>query len=662
MSFMQRQFDFNNNRINRNLLMDERRIRMHEYNNKITQKNLGFNRPLSNLSNNYRDERNYSNYNSSNIRGNNNRLDIPSYNHDYYERLNKRKEDYLSNKKKYNNNNLLNNNLINQPFSNKNNDIFGKENSRKTSSNIFYDKNGINSKTEKIRGSYNRDIDNLKKIGINNDYIKDYIPDFAKLSSNDYIRDNNFKDKLKQLEELDKEFNKIKEKNNTFIKDFQDINYKNDILSKYITDGDKTKKDSIFDYKDKLSDIKNEDKKNNKIIYDILKRNDTKKTEIEIAKKEDYLDKMDETESISHQRSNKYRASSVAPSKTIIVSEISKITNSLNGFNNLGSTCYMNSALQNIIHCKIFISKIITIKNSNILKSDSITNSFLKLCNSIIDNKNRETSKYLSYISSLNSISPSNFKNNFCYKHREYMRGQHDSIEFLRTLLDDMSKEININQNISAYKELTTEGKSKEEQNKEYHNFFLSRENSIIVDIFYNQMINIFTCACGFESYSFQKLLDIPLLLPNKILSIDLLSLIKDYFKEEELDWSTKCEKCQKEGLKHLKMINFSILNEIVIFSLQRLNPILSIKNKISVKFEEIIDLKDYCDKDLYKENTKYRLCGTINHIGNINYGHYYAHIKIDDIWYEFNDSIVKKVNFMDYDSSSVCVLFYEKI
>ena len=98
------------------------------------------------------------------------------------------------------------------------------------------------------------------------------------------------------------------------------------------------------------------------------------------------------------------------------------------------------------------------------------------------------------------------------------MRGQHDSIEFLRTLLDDMSKEININQNISAYKELTTEGKSKEEQNKEYHNFFLSRENSIIVDIFYNQMINIFTCACGFESYSFQKLLDIPLLLPNKIL------------------------------------------------------------------------------------------------------------------------------------------------
>ncbi len=578
--------------------------------------------------------------------------------------MNKRKEDYLSNKKKYNNNNLLNNNLINQPFSNKNNDIFGKDNSRKTSSNIFYDKNGINSKTEKIRGSYNRDIDNLKKIGINNDYIKDYIPDFAKLSSNDYIRDNNFKDKLKQLEELDKEY-KIKEKNNTFIKDFQDINYKNDILSKYITDGDKTKKDSIFDYKDKLSDIKNEDKKNNKIIDDILKRNDTKKTEIEIAKKEDYLDKMDETESISHQRSNKYRASSVAPSKTIIVSEISKITNSLNGFNNLGSTCYMNSALQNIIHCKIFISKIITIKNSNILKSDSITNSFLKLCNSIIDNKNRETSKYLSYISSLNSISPSNFKNNFCYKHREYMRGQHDSIEFLRTLLDDMSKEININQNISAYKELTTEGKSKKEQNNEYNNFYLCRENSIIVKVFYSQIMNAFTCNCGDVSYSFEKILDIPLLFPNEINNkeIDLIDLFYHYFNGEKITWSLKCPKCGEKDVERNKIIKLSILPDVIIFSLQRFNPITGVKINKYINFDEIIDLQPFCDNDFFngEMNAKYKLFGISNHSGTLNFGHYYSYTKVGDNWFEFNDSLVKMVN-VNFFSKAAYFFFYEKI
>ena len=91
--------------------------------------------------------------------------------------------------------------------------------------------------------------------------------------------------------------------------------------------------------------------------------------------------------------------------------------------------------------------------------------------------------------------------------------------------MDDISKEININKNISAYKELITEGKTKEEQNKEYHEFFISRENSIIIDLFYIQIINIFKCICGFESYSCQKLLDIPLLLPMKSREIDLLSL-----------------------------------------------------------------------------------------------------------------------------------------
>ena len=354
------------------------------------------------------------------------------------------------------------------------------------------------------------------------------------------------------------------------------------------------------------------------------------------------------------------RSKSVAPNKNVI-SENAKISNSLVGLNNLGATCYMNSALQNIIHCKSFIDKIKVFQNSNILDK-SITNSFINLCNSLIDSKNKEPRRYYSYTSSLNSISPSNFKLSFCLKHKDYMRGQHDSIEFLRTLLDDMSKEININQNISAYKELTTEGKSKEEQCKEYHNFFKSRENSIIVDIFYNQIINIFTCTCGFESYSFQKLLDIPLLLPNKDYKTSLSSLISDYFKEEELEWSSKCENCKKPDLKHLKIIKFCILNEIVIFSLQRFDPVLSIKNNIRVSFDEIIDLKEYCDNDLYKENTKYRLLGTINHIGNINYGHYYSYIRIGENWYEFNDSIVNKAYKMDYDNSSVCVLFYEKL
>ena len=59
--------------------------------------------------------------------------------------------------------------------------------------------------------------------------------------------------------------------------------------------------------------------------------------------------------------------------------------------------------------------------------------------------------------------------------------------------------------------------------------------------------------------------------------------------------------------------------------------------------------------------NTKYKLYGIINHIGDINRDHYYANIKIDNFWYEFNDSSVKSLENINFESDEVCVLFYNK-
>ena len=85
-------------------------------------------------------------------------------------------------------------------------------------------------------------------------------------------------------------------------------------------------------------------------------------------------------------------------------------------------------------------------------------------------------------------------------------------------------------------------------------------------------------------------------------------------------------------------------------------------KSRINVSYNEILDLKEFCDYDLYKENTKFRLFGTINHIGDINFGHYYAYLRIGEDWYEFNDSNVRKTYSMNFEGSSVCAFFYEKL
>ena len=300
------------------------------------------------------------------------------------------------------------------------------------------------------------------------------------------------------------------------------------------------------------------------------------------------------------------------------------IAKSLTGLVNLGETCYMNTGLQNLIHCFPFINLLFSALDDfkDVIEQKLITKSFINLCSSIIkiDNYN------LKY--NFNSYNPTSFRNIFCKYHNQYTNNeQHDSLEFTRTLLDDISKEMNQTKIISNYKELSTEGKSKEQQNKEYNDFYLCRENSIVVKIFYSQIMNIFVCDCGDISYSFEKILDIPLLFPKEMndKEINLNDLISIYFNGENITWNAACQKCNKRDLKRNKKIKMTILPKVLIFSLQRFNPITGVKINKYINYNEVIDLKPYCDNDFFNGimDARYKLFGISNHIGTINFGHY---------------------------------------
>ena len=112
--------------------------------------------------------------------------------------------------------------------------------------------------------------------------------------------------------------------------------------------------------------------------------------------------------------------------------------------------------------------------------------------------------------------------------------------------LDDLSKETNRNKIIPKYKELEFKDKTKHNQCKEYDQYFLSRENSIITDLFYTQIINIFTCHCGNENYSFQNLIDIPLLIQSDKKEIDLYSLLDNFLSKIKVNVKEKCCDCNK--------------------------------------------------------------------------------------------------------------------
>ena len=321
---------------------------------------------------------------------------------------------------------------------------------------------------------------------------------------------------------------------------------------------------------------------------------------------------------------------------------VEAITLNKNGLINLGNTCFMNTCLQLLIHCSPFLEKIFF---ENPTKK-RLTNEFCNLCQNQMNN----------------CSSPKNFKNIFSELHSQYKGNQqHDTVEFCRLLLEDISKEMNRITVILPYIKLDDNNKTKMELNLKFDKIFKRREDSLVIDTFYGQIINIFRCKCGFESYSFEKFLDIPLLFKNNNNNQNLNSLIKDFFEEDEIQWGEKCKQCQKKA-KQKKVVKITYPPEILILSLQRYDKKGNKKNNSDVAFSENIDLKDFSDKDCCQEfSTKYNLIGIGNHTGSINFGHYFAYININNEWFEFNDKSCFKCDKFITNSSKAYMLVYKR-
>ena len=263
------------------------------------------------------------------------------------------------------------------------------------------------------------------------------------------------------------------------------------------------------------------------------------------------------------------------------------------------------------------------------------------------------------------SINISDFINLLGIKHKIYEGSmQNDSQEFCRILLEDISRELNEVKGQVLYRLLSnSDQKSKKLRDNDFFKNFSKREKSIITELFYAQIINIFICECKSEIYSFQKILDFPLLFPKKVNdnTITLNELLKLYFETEYIDFDVNCEKCQNKA-KHKKEIKITRTPEILILSLQRIDENKK-KLKYLVNFEENLDISEFVDKDCgYARECKYQLFAVINHSGGINSGHYYTYLKIEKKdWFGFNDSIVKKIKDISDSSEFAYALFYIK-
>ena len=343
------------------------------------------------------------------------------------------------------------------------------------------------------------------------------------------------------------------------------------------------------------------------------------------------------------------------------------------GIDNIGNTCYLNSALQNLINILPlrlyflgdFYKNDINI-NNNLSSNGKIANKFADLINKIknINKKNPINSFNIinRIYTSEKSIDPTELCKEITNNNPIFdMHSQKDSIEFLTYFIDILHEDLNKiknkpNINFNKY----FERKNFQDMEKEYDfrkKFFYLKNQSFINDLLYGYLIFSFTCKkCNKEEYNFDRysMISIPV-------GKDLEDSLKKFEEPFLMTDSNKCycQYCKSEEDCEKKCQIYKIPYYLIIH-FQR--TVKTIKNENLIDIPLKFDFKNFIKKKKNNHNYNYELIGTINHYGRTSRsGHYIAFCKNQNNWYQFNDSMKSQINEKDVINKNTIIVIYEK-
>lgn len=333
----------------------------------------------------------------------------------------------------------------------------------------------------------------------------------------------------------------------------------------------------------------------------------------------------------------------------------------INGFTNLGNTCYINSCIQVLfrldslnhffdhkeeIEKHIDSNKIDTLL---LLEYDALRQLYLNTTASVIS-----PNKFLTTIHKIAK-----------YKDKEIFTGfaQNDMPEFLMFLIDSFHN--------SMCREVRMNIKGKPQHKKDHYAItcykglkdLYEKEYSEILPLFFGHQMTQIMDIHRKKEYSIKSepFFLYPLAIPNKN-DLTLHDLFVYSNEGEELTgvnaWYNEKTNKKEDVWKMNKIWSFP---KIMILQLKRFHYNLQ-KNRKVIDFPiDYLDVSKYVvgyDSGKYK----YHLVGVINHMGNIMGGHYTAYVKKGSRWLCMNDT-----NVFEIDEPSKIVsehaycLFYER-
>ena len=318
--------------------------------------------------------------------------------------------------------------------------------------------------------------------------------------------------------------------------------------------------------------------------------------------------------------------------------------NGINGLINLGNTCYLNSAIQILFS----IDEI-----RDIFQREKIIQSLQKKKNE--DKRNLLTLEFIELVKIMSKntciIKPTSFKNVVGFVNENF-RGynQHDSCEFMLFILD------NLHETIKYKVKINYSGKPKNLRDRlcilsiENWKTVFEKNYSELIGLFYGQFKTTLVKRNNHKIFHFDPFNIINLSITD---CNDIYECLNKFIESEKLDDPKSKYKEKYDRIWRLPKylwINF-----------KRFEFGEKIENMIHYPIHNL-NLEDYTDSS-DKINCVYNLKGVVNHIGSIDFGHYYCYCNHNDKWYSFNDEDTDLIE----DTSKIMnenayILLYERV